>query len=229
MGRRWLDAESAADLGRLDSEAISRVKEEAWLEPGNAEELHDALLWLGALSDEEARAKSEWQGWLKALAADRRGDAPRLPAAPRLWIAAERLNQFTLVWPEGKLDPEVTGQEQPAQTREEALVEIIRARLEGLGPVTATRTRHAARPRSRGCRCRADRIGDRGLRDAGAGSPPAGNEEEWCDRASAVANPSLHVRRLRAEIEPVAAKDFLRFLFQWHRVTKTRASKVPMR
>jgi ATP-dependent Lhr-like helicase len=27
------------------------------------------------------------------------------------------------------------------------------------------------------------------------------------------------VRRLRAEIEPVAARDFLRFLFDWHRVT----------
>src|SRR4051812_8043355 len=137
MARRWLDADSAADLGRLDGEAILRVKEEAWPEPGNAEELHDALLWLGALSDQEAREKPEWQGWLRALAADKR--VTRLDTAgAQLWIAAERSSEFKLVWPAAKLAFEVAAQEHPTQTRDEALVEIVRGRLEGLGPVTAT-------------------------------------------------------------------------------------------
>ena len=30
MARRWIDAASAADIGRLDPEAIARVREEAW-------------------------------------------------------------------------------------------------------------------------------------------------------------------------------------------------------
>ena len=30
MSRRWIDAASAADLGRLDGQAIARVREEAW-------------------------------------------------------------------------------------------------------------------------------------------------------------------------------------------------------
>jgi ATP-dependent Lhr-like helicase len=225
MGRRWMDAESAADLGRLDSEAIARVKEEAWLEPGNAEELHDALLWLGCLSDEEARAKSEWDGWLKALAADKR--VTRLDTGhAQLWIAAERLNQFKLVWADAKLQPEVVGQEQPAQTREEALVEIIRGRLEGLGPVTATSLAMPLGLEAADVDAALIALEIEGFVMRGRFSS-GGNEEEWCDRRLLSRIHHYTLRRLRAEIEPVAAKDFLRFLFQWHRVTEDARLEGP--
>ena len=45
--RRALDPESAADVGRLDPEAIERVCEEAWPEAATPDELHDALVVLG--------------------------------------------------------------------------------------------------------------------------------------------------------------------------------------
>ena len=45
--RRGLDPESAADIGRLDPEAIERVREEAWPEAATPDELHDALVVLG--------------------------------------------------------------------------------------------------------------------------------------------------------------------------------------
>ena len=61
MARRWRDPESASDLGRLDPEAIAKVQSEAWPDPINAEELHDALLWLGSLTEAEARAAPEWR------------------------------------------------------------------------------------------------------------------------------------------------------------------------
>jgi len=64
MARRWHDPQSASELGRLDPEAIARVREEAWPDPENAEELHDALLWLGCLTESEARAASAWVEWL---------------------------------------------------------------------------------------------------------------------------------------------------------------------
>ena len=44
MGRRWLDDRASAELGRLDAQAIERVRREAWPEPASADELHDALL-----------------------------------------------------------------------------------------------------------------------------------------------------------------------------------------
>ena len=45
--RRWLDPETAADMGKLDQAAIDRVRDEVWPEPRNADELHDALVELG--------------------------------------------------------------------------------------------------------------------------------------------------------------------------------------
>ena len=45
--RRALDPESAADVGRLDPEAIERVCEEAWPEAATPDELHDTLVVLG--------------------------------------------------------------------------------------------------------------------------------------------------------------------------------------
>src|SRR6185436_3456746 len=61
VARRWLDPESAADIGRLDPEAIARVRQEAWPEADSADELHDALLWLGFVSQDEARTNASWE------------------------------------------------------------------------------------------------------------------------------------------------------------------------
>ena len=43
--------------------------------------------------------------------------------------------------------------------------------------------------------------------------------EEWCERRLLARIHRYTVRSLRAEIEPVAARDFMRFLFDWQRVT----------
>ena len=98
MSRRWLSPEAASDIGRLDPEAIARVRSEAWPEATNADELHDALAWLGFLSADEAHAGSGWSDWLSELAQHRR--VTRLDAAQApLWITAERLPQFQALWP----------------------------------------------------------------------------------------------------------------------------------
>ena len=47
---------------------------------------------------------------------------------------------------------------------------------------------------------------------------PGAFEEEWCERRLLARIHRYTVKRLRAEIEPVAARDFLRFLFEWQRV-----------
>jgi ATP-dependent Lhr-like helicase len=225
MGRRWLDADSAADLGRLDGEAITRVKEEAWPEPANAEELHDALLWLSCVTNDEARARPDWLHWLSALAADKRVTRVETGNA-RLWIATERLNQFRLVWPEVPIVPAVTSGEAFAQTREEALVEIIRGRLEGLGPVTATSLAMPLGLEASDVEAALLALEVEGFVMRGRFTP-GGNGEEWCDRRLLSRIHHYTLRRLRAEIEPVAAKDFLRFLFQWQRVAQDSRLEGP--
>ena len=50
----------------------------------------------------------------------------------------------------------------------------------------------------------------RGRFEAGA------NDEQWCDRRLLARIHRYTINRLRAEIEPVAPRDFMRFLFAWH-------------
>src|ERR1043165_1581059 len=92
MNRRFLDAETAADLGRLDQSAIDRVREEAWPSAENADELHDSLMQLGFITAEEGR-KDNWVGLFDELVRDHRATVlvsePRAPATAGVWIAAE--------------------------------------------------------------------------------------------------------------------------------------------
>ena len=69
VSRRALDARSLDDIGALDPAAVERVREEAWPQPESAEEVHEALLWIGFVTDDEAE---DWQEWLTSLAAQHR-------------------------------------------------------------------------------------------------------------------------------------------------------------
>ena len=80
ISRRTLDVKSADELGALDPEAIARVREEAWPRPESAEEVHEALLWMGYVTSEEGRP---WQAWLEELAGARRASSGRATAGSR--------------------------------------------------------------------------------------------------------------------------------------------------
>jgi ATP-dependent helicase Lhr and Lhr-like helicase len=212
MGRRWLDPESAADIGRLDVEAIGRVRAEAWPDPANADELHDALAWLSFLSIDEAEG---WSDWLEALARDGRVMRLHGPGL-NLWIATERRSEFDALRREPAND----------EARDAALVEIIRGRLEGLGPVTSTALAaplglEAKEIAATLLALQAEGFAMRGRFTAGA------NDEEWCDRRLLARIHQYTVKRLRAEIEPVAARDFLRFLFAWQHVAADTRMEGP--
>ncbi|HVH81816.1 MAG TPA: hypothetical protein VM782_20615, partial [Stellaceae bacterium] len=219
MGRRWLAPEDAADLGRLDSEAIARVREEAWPAPANADEMHDALVWLGFLDVREVGNAPGWAGWLGELAQTRRTALLSRPGM-NMWVAAERLPQFQTLWPDATLEPTIVAPASYAAhawSADLALVEILRGRLEGLGPASAEAL---ATPLGLGAddiayalaALEAEGFAMRGRFTDGA------SEDEWCERRLLARIHRYTVNRLRAEIEPVAAKDFLRFLFEWQRV-----------
>ncbi|HXE86679.1 MAG TPA: DEAD/DEAH box helicase, partial [Hyphomicrobiaceae bacterium] len=99
MSRRWLDPATASDLGRLDPEAIQRVRQEAWPEAANADELHDALVWLGFIAEDEAGREAGWPTWLTELAGQKRAGRMATPGGA-IWIAAERVPQLAALWPE---------------------------------------------------------------------------------------------------------------------------------
>ncbi len=228
MARRWQDQQSASDLGRLDPEAIARVRAEAWPDPVDAEELHDALLCIGCLTAEEAEAAPGWKGWLAALARDNRATRLKTPQAT-LWVTAERLSQFRAIWPEARLSPNISpveNQREAIWSCEQAIVEILRGRLEGLGPVTQTALAAALglEPMAIAGALNALEVEGSVLRGRFI---PGSNDEQWCDRRLLARVHQYTVRRLRAEIEPVAARDFLRFLFDWQHVAEDARLRGP--
>jgi len=228
MSRRWLSPETAADLGRLDPEAIARVRGEAWPDPSNADELHDALVWLGFLAVDEARAAVGWIGWLSALARENRVAQLHAPAAT-VWIAAERLPQFRALWPAAKLEPAIAAPAAAADAncgREAALVEIARGRLEGLGPVTREALAAPLGLGQHEIAAALAALEAEGFAMRGRFTPAAAGEE-WCERRLLARIHGYTVKRLRAEIEPVAARDFLRFLLSWQRVAADARMQGP--
>src|SRR5260221_2111663 len=58
-------------------------------------------------------------------------------------------------------------------------------------------------------------------------STPLAGAEEWCERRLLARIHSYTVKRLRAEIEPVAVRDFMRFLFGWQRVAPDARMQGP--
>lgn len=227
MARRWQDPQSASDLGRLDPQAIDRVKAEAWPEPIDAEELHDALLWIGCLTEEEIASAPEWSGWLAALARDRR--ATRVETGrTAMWVAAERLTQFHALFPKARLAPKIAppvGAQAP-WSAEQALVEILRGRLEGLGPATQISLAAALGLEASEIDAALIALEAEGTIMRGRFLPGA-NEAQWCDRRLLARIHHYTIKRLRAEIEPVAARDFLRFLFDWQHVSQEARLEGP--
>ncbi|MBV8133873.1 MAG: DEAD/DEAH box helicase [Alphaproteobacteria bacterium] len=228
MSRRWLAPEAAADIGRLDSEAIARVRSETWPDPTNTDELHDALAWLGFLSAEEAAAQPSWSEWFAQLVREKRVTRLFAPQAP-LWVTAERLPQFLTLWPEAKLEPAIAAPDEYAGqdwSREEALTEILRGRLEGLGPTTveALAAPIGFAPGDIAVGLAALEAEGFALRGRFSGTAAA---EEWCERRLLARIHRYTVGRLRAEIQPVAAIDFLRFLFRWQRVASETRMEGP--
>ena len=264
LSRRWLDPAEAEEFGKLDAEAIARVREQAWPEVENADELHDALMLLGALPPQPA-----WQIFFDALVATRRAAVLPVSDNVRLWVAVERLPMLHAIYPDVAPIPSL---EVPAEftarawTNEEALTELVRGQLQGVGPVTATQlaqrlgvTQSALdlalvilegegfamrgwftsgieapsppsplpNPSPTGGRGEFRKIGAVARKPSpsfplpeGEGGEPsraarALHNIEWCERRLLARIHRYTIERLRAEIEPLPAADFLRFLFRW--------------
>jgi ATP-dependent Lhr-like helicase len=215
MARRWQDPTLASDLGALDQAAIDRVRKEAWPEPRDAEEMHDSLLLHNCLIESDA-VDAGWQTWLAELRDA--GRATRFIAEKHVaWTAAERLPLLQSAWPNGRAETGVSVPERHRRerwTREDAVREIVRGRIQASGPTTGTRL--------------ADVLGlDVALVNAALAAlegegfvlrgrfTPASDAEEWCERGLLARIHRYTLNRLRKEIEAVSAADFLRFLVTW--------------
>jgi len=121
QNRRW-NADSADDLGRLDPDAIAAVREEAWPQVRDADEMHEALTLLGFATTDEVDANTGWSERLQALARDKR--ATRFTD---IWTSAEQLPLWLALHPAATMQPPIAAPAEyaaQAWSREDAVLEL---------------------------------------------------------------------------------------------------------
>jgi ATP-dependent Lhr-like helicase len=154
--RRMLPEAVLNEVGRLDQQAIARVREEARPDVRDSDELHDTLQTLVALPEEIA--DEDWQqtiaSWAPLIAelmeAWRAVRAKTLARPKEAWtghpvnvgercyiVASERAKDFALIFPEAQF--EVTPPELPSNTasRNDAVLAMVTGWMMQCGPVTA--------------------------------------------------------------------------------------------
>jgi ATP-dependent helicase Lhr and Lhr-like helicase len=237
--RRGLPLHAEA-LGQLDPAALDRVRNEAAPDLRGPDELHDLLLSVVVW-----RPRTEYEGWWSALLEQRRvthvrvpgaGEASGATSAPdapdvegtELWCAVERRPWVQAMFPGARFSPDTVpeslahahdGAETP--DADVAAAETVRGHLEVSGPVTvgelSTRTGLAVSRVLVGLgRLEAEGFAMRGRFDPAEDGDP--REEQWCARRLLARIHAYTQNRLRREIEPVTAQEFMRFVLRWQHV-----------
>ena len=230
QSRRWTDPTSVDDISALDPDAIASVGEEAWPRVRDSDEMHEALMSLSFVTQTEASQYEGWQDWLDTLAGS--GRATRMAIYPDVtdgvWVPLEQLSCLRAAYPKAIATP-VLEQRQNKHLdwdadsnrewdRDDAIVEILRARLSGFGPkVVSALSQMFGLPEAT-LTVALIRLETEGYVMRGHFTPGT-VAEEWCERHLLARIHRYTIKRLRREIEPVERQDFMRFLFDWQHLT----------
>ncbi|WP_409316319.1 DEAD/DEAH box helicase [Pseudomonas sp. KCJK9016] len=218
LNRRWSDPQSTDDLGALDADAIEAVREVAWPTPNNADEMHEALMTLACITDREVEANPPWRDWLNVLADTGRACRLQIDRDHPLWLARERLTCLQALYPQAHSTLSALPGFDEAWTADDALVEVIRARLSAFGPLSLEAIAEPLSLPPADVHQALARLEREGYVLRGRFTPGL-TIEEWCERHLLARIHRYTVKRLRREIEPVALQDFMRFLFDWQHLS----------
>ena len=257
--RRILPESVLEEVGKLDPAAIAQVREEAWPDVRDADELHDVLHTLiafpvdrvgtdalvrpaernpaldsGELTlahpDEGVRAYVDDRGNTRLKEHFRQliehGRAANAFNKDRqYWVAAERAQMFSLLFPDASFDRPVVEIASTVPSRDDAVLALVTGWMSHLGPVTAEEVgsllglpsseidRALLRMEAGGSILR----GKFTHHETRAGAP-APHELEWCERRLLARIHRLTVATLRKQIEPITAAQFMRWLLRWQHV-----------
>jgi ATP-dependent Lhr-like helicase len=210
--RRGLPVE-ARDLGQLDPDAIERVREEVQPDPRDADELHDLLMTVSGLSPVDA-----WRSWFDELVEERRAVTVRAAADAELWCTVERRPALELLFPGAAIAPDHRSPIAAAPLdRDAAAAEMVRGHLEYRGPSTVADLADVTGLPAGDIAIAAARLEGEGFAFRGHFTSADG-PEEFCARRLLARIHGYTQQRLRREIEPVTARDFMRFLLRWQHV-----------
>ena len=226
---RRVDPRIAREFGRLDPAAIEEVRRQAWPEVRHDDELHDLLLGVCLLPE---KWRPEWTLLAEALVKNGRATVAvwhEQNSERRAWVAAERADLIRLAIPSAVLAPPVElplGFAEKAESPEDAYKKLVQGWLEVSGPITAGALSYRLglpRPKIEAALIALESAGAV-LRGDFTEEARSKEEPEWCDRVLLARIHRLTLGRMRKEIEPVSAADFMRFQLAWQHVAP--ASKL---
>jgi ATP-dependent Lhr-like helicase len=216
---RRVDPWLGREFGQLDPAAITEVCKQAWPEARNADELHDLLLGIGLLPVE---MRADWRSLAEELIQAGRASVAAWIGAEgeqRAYVATERADLIRMCLPKVSLSPPVElplGFTETVESEEDAIKRIVQGWLEVIGPTSAS----ALASRLGMARSNVD-TALLALESAGVAlrgeftAQGRSSAVEWCDRVLLARIHRLTLGRMRKEIEPVSAAEFMNFLLAW--------------
>jgi ATP-dependent Lhr-like helicase len=156
--RRVLPESVLEEVGGLDQAAIAQVREEAWPDVRDADELHDVLHTLVVLPVYEVRdgvyeiptsrakdaremghpvATLGWERYFERLAGEGRAGIGVVDGR-RYWVAAERARSFAALFPGAVFEQTLADVETGEISRDDALLTLVTGWMSHSGPTTAS-------------------------------------------------------------------------------------------
>ncbi len=234
-GRRGLSAEEFRDLTKLDPAAIAQVTAEAWPLVRDADELHDALKSLVAARGDET---GDWRPWLDDLTESRRAVQIHTSDDLVLWAAAENRPLLEAVFSGAKVEPAVELPEslQRNWERTDAILELVRGRMQHCGPTTADDLAEQFHLETTTIGAALAALEAQGVVLRGQFTEAEANLKseisnlksvQWCDRRLLARIHRLTLTGLRQRIKPVEPVDFMRFLVRYHGLDRAKVRGGP--
>lgn len=217
--RRYIASADVRDLSRTDPDAVKKIRHEAWPIMRNAEELHDALLVHACLTESESSPTPHQ--WLAELMQSGRACRLIINDSTVLWVAAERLTLLLLIYPNAIMEPSLKPLNYDQQyTEQTASVELLRSRLQALGPITVP-----------------ELANDLQLSDSQISGALLALEQEgfvmqghfdsddiqWCERSLVARINRYSLNSIRKQSTSVSPESYMKFLFDWHNTGEEKA------
>ena len=238
--RQTLPQSVLEEVGALDQSAIEQVREEAWPDVRDEDELADALFTMIAIPEDTVMPSVDggkmaiyerWAPMFARLQASGRATIARV-GDERFWIACEKVQTFKAAYPFATFESEPAAIEKEAPGHSDAIHSVAQGWMQHSGPVTAASLAtalhlHTEEVLQAMLRLEASGTVLRGwyslTRPSDGNSLSDDNHQlttalEWCERRLLARIHRLTLGRLRKEIEPVTPAQFMRWLLRWQHV-----------